>query len=96
MRSNKLRHPMINKLLLQHHKLTTEGKNTVKYGWLAGHAGIRGNDLADTAAKNGTTLDQIAQVRIPGLDFKRQIYEYTNQKWQSMWDLKVNNKLHDV
>ena len=95
MERKKWRQPLVQKLLIRHHELTEQGKN-IKYGWVPGHVGIRGNDLVDTAAKNGTNLQPNQEVHIPSLDLKGKVNVYIKRKWQVEWDSDPNNHLYSV
>ena len=56
--------------------------------WLPSHTGIKGNEKADIAAKSALLL--------PPSDFKPIINKYLFNKWQSVWDTIVDNKLHSI
>ena len=95
METKKWKHPLVRKLLVRHPQLTEQGKEIV-YIWVPGHMGIRGNDLADTAAKNATDLQPSRDAEIPSSDLKRSVNCYIHRKWQTEWDSKIGNKLHSI
>ena len=70
-------------------------KNTVVFCWLPSHVGIRGNDLADSAAKAALNLN-ISPFKLPYTDFKGHINSSLHSSWQTSWDAAVTNKLHSV
>ena len=57
--------------------------------------GINGNEKADIAAKEATTL-QISDVKIPHSDLRQTVRKYVNQRWQSQWDNVTFNKLKNI
>ena len=95
METKKWKHPLVRKLLVRHHQLTEQGKEIV-YIWVPGHTGIRGNDLADTAAKKATDLQPSRDAEIPSSDLKPKVNGYIHRKWQTEWDSKIGNKLHSI
>ena len=84
----------MNKVLVRHNTLALGGKK-ITYCWVPGHEGIRGNDLADVAAKDAT--NQVAiDMPLPSNDLKRKIKKYIEQKWQVAWDSERDNKLYEI
>ena len=59
--------------------------------------GIRGNELADRAAKAALN-QQVLPFRVPCSDFKPLIYTFVQNVWQSYWDDLANdtNKLRSI
>ena len=94
MRSRTWTHALVNKVLERHHSLTDQGK-VIKYGWIPGHAGIRGNDLADTAAKDATNKVELP-FALPSPDYRRETNTFINKKWQSKWDNTQTNRLKSI
>ena len=94
MRSQKWSHPLVNKLLERHHALTNQGK-IIEYAWVPGHAGIKGNDLADAAAKDATHKPEVS-FNLPSADYRREAKAFTNKKWQTKWDNTQANKLKNI
>ena len=60
-----------------------------------GHVGIKGNSIADAAAKKA--LDHpTTNICIPYSDLKPNINQYIQKIWQESWDLTPNNKLFQI
>ena len=57
--------------------------------WIPAHIGIRGNELADAAAKSAISSPRIA-VKLPATDFITAVKHCVTQSWQDQW----NNVLH--
>ena len=89
----RLDNPTIQKTLLKYDSVSV--RNTVVFCWLPSHVGIRGNDLADSAAKAALNLN-ISPFKLPYTDFKGHINSFLTSSWQSSWDAAVTNKLHSV
>ena len=57
--------------------------------------GIRGNELADAAAK--AALNETLTIMIlPYSDFKPLVKRFIRGKWSDFWATQINNKLHSV
>ncbi|XP_023229408.1 uncharacterized protein LOC111629734 [Centruroides sculpturatus] len=66
----------------------------VKFSWVPGHVGIKGNEEADAAAKSATHLQHI--MRIEGVDLKLVVKKRLAERWQNVWNAQVHNKLHEI
>lgn len=77
-------HPLSRRIQHKLHDLLTEKE--IEICWIPGHAGIAGNDAADSAAKIATNNHPDA-IRIPYSDwfpiFKEKIHEKWKNRWQS-------------
>lgn len=70
--------------------------NKIKFCWIPAHCDIKGNELADKAAKNATKFSKKCNNPILFSDVKAFLREKCRQKWQLDWNSKVNNKLFKV
>jgi ribonuclease HI len=84
--------PVIFHILKVFSRLTNMGFS-ILFCWVPSHVGIRGNELADTAAKTASDLLDFA---LPYADMKNYINRLSHNKWQHLWDQLTSNKLHTV
>ncbi len=52
--------------------------------------------MADQAAKDPTNDDDPSSLPVPYTDQRRHINSFVRSKWQNLWDVAVNNKLHAI
>ena len=89
-------HPLLIQIQEFLHKNNADQKEIV-FMWVPGHVGIRGNEVADRAAKksldNSPTTDFM-----PFSDLKPLTAEYVYQVWQKEWDetSSVFNWFHEI
>jgi ribonuclease HI len=85
-------HPLTFKILTLLDKLSLKGFS-VLFCWVPSHVGIRGNELADKAAKSALTN---LLFPLPLWDAKKRIKQLIHSKWQQSWDMATSNKLHTI
>ena len=85
-----LKNPFILDILELHISLT---KSKIIFCWLPGHVGIKGNTLADAAAKAAHTAP-ISRMSIPYSDSKHAVSSYIKLLRQEKWNNESHNKLH--
>ena len=78
----KLKNPLILDILELHDSLTT---SEIIFCWLPGHVGIKGNTLADAAAKAAHTAP-ISPMSIPHSDTKHAVSTYIKSLRQEKWN----------
>jgi ribonuclease HI len=83
-------------LILYIHKqleiLTSIGFS-ILFCWVPSHAGIKGNELADSAAKSASIP---LEIPLPYCDLKNYVKGHTCAKWQESWNQIALNKLRAV
>ena len=89
-KSCQLKNPLILDILELHDSLTT---SEIIFCWLPGHVGIKGNTLADAAAKAAHTAP-ISPMSIPYSDTKHAVSTYIKSLRQEQWNNETHNKLH--
>ncbi|GBO36383.1 hypothetical protein AVEN_27116-1 [Araneus ventricosus] len=65
----------------------------ILFCWVPSHAGIVGNEQADSAAKAASS---IWQSPVPCHDLKIFTTRHIHFLWQESWDLEISNKLHFI
>ena len=88
----KLDNPLVQDILLRFHNMRSKH---IILCWLPSHTGIKGNEKADIAAKSALLLSP-SNFKLPYTDFKPVINKYLFNKWQSVWDTAIHNKLHSI
>ncbi len=85
-------HPLILKTLNLLDNLTYLGFS-IKFCWVPSHVGIRGNELADRAAK--TAFNHLP-FDLPYFDMKNLVTARVYGEWQQSWSEQTSNKLYAV
>ena len=88
----KLDNPLVQDILLRFHNMSSKH---IVLCWPPSHTGIKGNEKADIASKSALLLPP-SNFKLPYTDFKPIINKYLFNKWQSVWDTTVDNKLHSI
>ncbi|GBM53669.1 hypothetical protein AVEN_51508-1 [Araneus ventricosus] len=65
---------------------TWVGKARIRLGWVKAHIGIKGNEIADTLAKEATTDGIPASLPFPKSFLKKQLLQLSLARWQAEWD----------
>lgn len=84
-------HPTVRKIQHDIFKLASENKN-VEFCWIPGHAGIHGNDRADSLAKLATSQPK-QFIPIHYKDWYPIIKEKITEKWNDEWKRSRNKML---
>ena len=75
-------------------QLTDMGKH-VSLCWIPSYVGIKGNEMADNAAKEGIR-SVVTQSKIPPESFVPHISKLCMEEWQDSWDSTLTNKLFSI
>ncbi|XP_023216832.1 uncharacterized protein LOC111619354 [Centruroides sculpturatus] len=66
----------------------------VKFCWVPGHVGIKGNEEADAAAKAASPSQH--EMCIEGGDLKIVVKKRLAERWQNVWNAQIQNKLYEI
>ncbi|XP_023212311.1 uncharacterized protein LOC111615141 [Centruroides sculpturatus] len=89
--------PSFHSIVIKIHKLFCHlcaSNIFVKFCWVPGHVGIRGNVEADAAAKSESPSQHT--MFIEGDDLKLVIKKRLTERWQNVWNTQIHNKLHEI
>ena len=88
-------HTLVQQIKVSLHKLYESGVN-VEICWIPAHVDIKGNEDADKAAKEASTMIS-SNINIPINDYLTSIKSTIMNKWQNLWnDESDNNKLKQI
>ena len=89
-------HPLLIQIQELLHKINADKKETI-FMWVPRHIGIRGNEAADTAAKEALNIEPTAGL-VPFSDLKPLTSKYVCEVWQREWDEAglISNKFHEI
>ena len=88
----KLDNPLVQDIILGFHNMSSKH---IILCWLPSNTGIKGNEKADIAAKSELLLPP-SNFKLHYTDFKPIINKHLFNKWQSVWDTAVHNKLLSI
>ena len=90
-------HPIVSKIQSKIIKLARSNIH-VKICWIPSHVNLRGNECADTLAKNATNSEETHEIRVPHTDFKAVIKSKIKQDWSRKWHNihPAENKLREI
>jgi kelch-like protein 2/3 len=93
--NHKFTHTDILEILEKCHALQTNGK-LIQFCWIPSHVGIKGNELADNAAKTALQLPISQTLKLIYSDLKQPINAYFIETWQNQWNQTAFNKLQAI
>ena len=73
-----------------------ENNTEIKFCWVPGHCNIKGNEMADKAAKEAIKLGRNCNYPVLYSDMKSFLKQKFKEEWEICWKLKLNNKLFQV
>ena len=91
--STESKNPLVLEVVNFLHSLTPE--KDIVFCWLPSHIGIRGNEMADKAAKEALKLT-VSDLAVPSSDFRPTITRLLKAKWQQQWNDLPSNKLREI
>lgn len=96
LQNHKFDNPLVSDILVKLSDLISSDIDII-FCWLPSHMGIRGNEMADRAAKSALS-DTILPFNLPCSDYKQLIHTFVRDRWQASWsDAKNdNNKLRSI
>ncbi|GBO16986.1 putative RNA-directed DNA polymerase from transposon X-element [Araneus ventricosus] len=85
-------HPLVLSTVKLYFKLQDRNFD-ILFCWIPGHVGISGNDETDAAAKAASSN---VETFVTFQDIDQVLKQTILIKWQHIWDLELNNKLHSI
>ncbi|GBN33807.1 hypothetical protein AVEN_128332-1 [Araneus ventricosus] len=76
----------VNSKITQEAQMTLLENARIRLGWVKAHIGIKGNEIADTLAKEATTDGIPANLPFPKSFLKKQLLQLSLSRWQAEWD----------
>ncbi|GBM09658.1 hypothetical protein AVEN_60285-1 [Araneus ventricosus] len=71
--------------IIQEAQMALLGNARIRLGWVKAHLGIKGNEIADTLAKEATTDEIPASLPFPKSYLKNQLLQLSFLRWQAEW-----------
>ena len=93
--SMKWQNPIILDILEVFSELTNK-QNDIRFCWIPSHMGIKGNERADSAAKNALLRPLDTKILVPYNDIKCKINMYFKDRFQNFWNNAQFNKLRNI
>ena len=87
--------PLVQDILSLLASLDQIGKS-VQFCWIPSHVGIKGNELADAAARRATSAPCTRRLPLPARDFYPSVSSFVLSQWQRAWDVQPRNKLKQL
>nr|WP_160869998.1 reverse transcriptase domain-containing protein [Pantoea sp. Taur] len=88
-------HPGIQRIL-EIEKMMTENNKSIHYIWVPGHIGIKGNEMADKAAKDALALPGRGKNLLTPSELARPLKERIYMEWQKIWEDSPPSKLKGI
>ena len=76
---------MDHRIKLNIHRLLNNCHKSITFEWVAGHSGIAGNDISDSAAKESLNNNTIVKLPLLFNDYKSLITKIIFDQWQLKW-----------
>jgi len=74
----------VQKFIINYCQLVNAG-NSITLIWIPSHTGIRGNELADEAAKAALS-STVSTMKCPASDYIPKLTKHCREVWQAEWD----------
>lgn len=88
-------HPLVQEIQCQLYALTRL-RRIITFCWVPGHVGLRGNELADAAARAASVSPDISPCRVPAIDVKAFLRLRVLSSWSNDWSNVCDNKLRNI
>lgn len=87
-------HPLVHMIRNLHSSLPENIK--IKFLWIPGHAGIQGNELADTLAKQSLLLPSRNELKCPSSDVLNILHRNFRSFLQNEWNVVAHPHFHPI